>query len=216
MGATESVPSPVLVLAAPVAHGEDEDLVALKALRPYRQLMHTPLSLPFVAAARPQLPAVSLDPAPLVGLLAELHAPLRQSERLAADNQRVLQHNIGTVETLAVRVAGTVRRQRKDLVDCRAQCPQVVQLEEILSEARARLASAIDATERLRRMLPPEVQPPPFDSTFDSTLFAGASASPLSSLFGLPGIGTLSQFSLLPFGHALSAADSESDDELSE
>ncbi|KAG8466742.1 hypothetical protein KFE25_008121 [Diacronema lutheri] len=112
---------------------------------------------------RDKLPAVSLDPAPLAALLDELHAPLRRSGAVVLDNQRVLQHNICSVEALAIRVAHGARKQRKGLGECRAHIEGVAHLEVALVESRARLASALDATERLRRMLPADVRPAPFD-----------------------------------------------------
>lgn len=163
MGADNS--APVRVVAAPSAkpRDADEDLESLRALRPYKELVQIPPTLPFVAPARPQLPSVALDPAPVAALLDELHAPLRRSTAVVLDNQRVLQHNICSVEALAIRVLHTARKQRKDLAECRAHSDEVASLESVLTETRARLTSALDATERLRRMLPTEVRPPPFD-----------------------------------------------------
>lgn len=170
MGADNS--APVRVAAGPSARPRDadEDLEALRALRSYKQLVHIPPTLPFVAPARPQLPPATADTAPVAALLDELHAPLRKSTALVLDNQRVLQHNIGSVEALAARVSHAKRKQRKELAECRAQSEEVANLEVLLTESRARLTSALDATERLRRMLPAEVRPPSFDPTA-STVF---------------------------------------------
>jgi hypothetical protein len=225
MGAAESSgANPVVrVVAAPSARGEDEDILALRALRPYKQLVQVPAALPFATQPLPQLQPVSLNPALIGKLITELHTPLRTSEALVLENQRVLQHNIYGVEALSTRVATGTRKHRKDLADCRAHCAEIEQLESVLTEARARLASALDSTERLRRSLPSDLRPPPFDphattvftpaGTRPSGLAPSRSSSRSSSLRSPSAAGPIALLHALNLRSALAAdADSDSDD----
>lgn len=193
MGAAEST-APVQVVA-PKARVEDLDLVELRTLRSYKTLVQIPPALPFIKPPRPQLRQVSLDPKALIGLLDELQAPLRRSESVVRENQRVLQHNICSVEALALRVAYCARKQRADLEECRAHCNKLPELENVLAEARARLASVLECTERLRSMLPEEVRPQSFDpdvtpvfSPAGARFTDGTSGSPHGKMLALPGI----------------------------
>jgi hypothetical protein len=192
MGANESAPVQVV---AHTASAEDVDLAELRALRPYKALVQTPPALPFIKPPRPQLRQVSLDPKAVVGLLDELQAPLRRSEAVVRENQRVLQHNICSVEALALRVAYGTRKQRKGLEECRAHCDELPELENVLAEARARLASVLESTERLRNLLPQEVRPQAFDpdatpvfSPAGARFTDGTLGSPHGKMLALPGI----------------------------
>ena len=168
MGASESA-APIRVVSAPATpRQEDPDLLALRSLRPYKQLVHIPPASPFSPPPRPQLPPVSLDPNLLAAALTSILEPIRASEALVLENQRALQRNVGVVEALALRVGGTARTQRRDVLECRAHCGQVEALETVLTEAHARLASLLDSTERLRRLLPSDVRPPPFEAKMKS------------------------------------------------
>lgn len=193
MGANESS-APVRVVTQ-TARAEDVDLAALRALRPYKALVQIPPALPFIKPPRPQLRQVSLDPKALAGLLDELQAPLRRSEAVVRENQRVLQHNVCSVEALTLRVAYGARKQRKDLEECRARCDELPELESVLAEAHARLASALESVERLRHFLPLEVRPQAFDpdvtpvfSPAGARFTDGATGSPHARVLALPGV----------------------------
>lgn len=167
--------------------GEDADLLALRQLRPYQPLMRPGPRLNLLSAP-PELAYAPLRAESLLDALGEVQRPLRAVDAVLIENQRVLERRLCSVDDLVAAAARVARRQMHDLRAADAGLSAALELEPAISEAHARLASALECTERLRRLLPEEFRPPPFDADA-LPLYGAAVVSPasLAGLIGLPG-----------------------------